>query len=239
MRDKVYIGYIHGGMLEHDFTRCLFNLLAYDSNHARYFDGQKIGHIKGAYLDDNRNMLAEEFLKTDNEWFLSFDTDHKFTPEMIYELIKTAQINHYPILSMLYFGELVQGEVMPVWFQHPEGEECLRSLSSLSTGQIYELDAVGMGGCLIHREVFEAFLKVPEWASDSWTWFGRDQFHWKGKTLHYGEDMCFCVRAKKLGFQTRGHSGLILDHIKKWDLNLKMVIEKAAAKAPRYGVTNV
>ena len=78
-----------------------------------------------------------------------------------------------------------------------------------------------MGCCLIHRSVFETFLTVPEYANDSWTWFGRDQY-WEPDTLHMGEDVSFCQRAAKLGIQTWGVSSAICTHAKRMEIDFDL-----------------
>lgn len=218
---KVSIGYIHGSMLENEFVKSLFTLLAHDSNHARIFE--KIIPIQGAYLDDNRNNVVRLFMQRQDKYLLFLDTDHKFSPETIYALIDEADRNDRAVLSALYFGFVADGALRPVWFVPPEGNEGgVATIGRFQTNRVIPLDACGMGCCLIRRDVFEAFLTVPEWRDDYWPWFGRDVYTHGGKQYRYGEDICFCVRAKKLGFQTWGHSGLIIEHIKRQGLDFEM-----------------
>jgi GT2 family glycosyltransferase len=223
---KVMIGYIHGGVLENDFVTSLFTLLAYDSNHARLFD--KVQPIRGAYLDDNRNEVVRVFMERQDKYLLFLDTDHKFSPEVIYGLIDEAERNELSILSALYFGFVADGNLRPVWFVPPrEGEGIVATIGSFQTNQLIPLAAAGMGCCLIRRDVFETMGATH--ADDAWPWFGRDQYEHKGKKYAYGEDICFCIRASKLGFQTWGHSGLMVGHIKAANMDFdmfQMLLEK-------------
>jgi GT2 family glycosyltransferase len=217
---KISIGYIHGGTLENEFVASLFNFLAHDSNNRRVVDG-KVIKIRGAYLDDNRNEVVREFMERDHDYLLFLDTDHTFPPELIYALIDTAADHSFPICSALYFGELKEKALQPVWFQPQVDGEGLRVMDSFQMGLVHPVSAVGMGCCLIRRDVLEVVGKAH--ADDAWPWFGRDQYTYKGRKYAYGEDMCFCVRAGKLGFQTWGHAGLVLGHIKKWTIDFAMV----------------
>ena len=230
---KVMIGYIHGSVVENDFMTSLFTLLAHDSNDRRIFE--KVQPVQGAYLDDNRNEVVHTFMERRDDYLLFLDTDHKFKPELIYALIDEAVNNDRAILSALYFGFIADGELRPVWFVPPLGNEGgVRTIGEFRTNQVIPLDGCGMGCCLIRRDVFETFLKIPEWANDAWPWFGRDAYFYKGKMYRYGEDLCFCYRAKKLGIQTWGHSGLMIGHIKRQNIDFEM-FRMMLEKNPKLG----
>jgi hypothetical protein len=61
--------------------------------------------------------------------------------------------------------------------------------------------------------------KRLDWASDDWTWYGRDPFTWHDVPKRMGEDICFCQRALATGFQTWGHKGITVTHWKKTPLD--------------------
>ncbi len=215
----VMIGYIHGGEIVNDFMTSLFTLLAFDSNHARLFE--KVQPIQGAYLDDNRNEVVRIFMQRQDKYLLFLDSDQKFSPEVIYGLIDEAERNARPILSALYFGFVADGNLRPVWFIPPrEGEGIVSTIGSFQTNKVIPLAAAGMGCCLIRRDVLEAVGAAH--ADDAWPWFGRDQYVHKGRKFAYGEDICFCVRASKLGFQTWGHAGVTIGHIKPINMDFEM-----------------
>lgn len=233
MTDKVVIGYIHGSMIENAFMQSLWNLLTTDAGSRRKISG--VIPFQGAYLDDNRNEVVRDFLTRDARWLLFLDTDHKFTPDQIYALIDEAERNDRAILSALYFGFVADGHLRPVWFTSLDSSDGgARTIGNFTTGEIIPLGACGMGCCLIRRDVFEAMQAVPEWGNDSWTWFGRDAYVNKGKPYHYGEDICFCYRAAKIGFQTWGHSGLVIGHIKRQNLDFE-AFRAYLAKTPNFG----
>ena len=89
------------------------------------------------------------------------------------------------------------------WYDGVADNGEVRQVGKIEFGTTQPLVAAGLGCALIHREVFEAFLKVPKWRNDSWTWFGRDQYGPVGDTAHLGEDVTFCLRAKELGGRTK------------------------------------
>lgn len=79
---------------------------------------------------------------------------------------------------------------------------------------LIEVDAVGMACTLIKREVFMRMLELPEINAKSPKWF-----EWTAS----GEDITFCVRAKKAGFKVFCDTDLICDHY-----GPRMIINEAA-----------
>jgi hypothetical protein len=232
-KPTIAIGHIRGSSVEGPFHDSILRFLDFDSRNDRLCAAP--GHVQGLYPDDNRNELAREFLTLKADYLLSVDTDIEFYPPQVYQLVKDAVEKDCAILSGLYFSYLYHtpnpnstayqpsGKLLPVWFEgtHPGGSiDVYRNF--MKTEPIVKLDACGAGFCLIRRDVFEKMAEVPEWKADDWTWYGRDPFIWKGLPKRMGEDITFCVRAKRCGFQTWGHKGVILNHWKKVPLNADM-----------------
>lgn len=214
-------------MVDGAFQDAVDNFLAFDSENRRLTIGR--GMVKALYLDDKRNELVRDFLQTTGDYLMMLDTDIEFQPHQIYGLVDEAVENDRQILAGMYFSFLTQKQILsPVWFSSMDEGGCLKTFGSFKAGEvIVPLIACGMGFTLIRRDVFETIAKCDEWASDDWTWFGRDTYVYRlenGKTLskRYGEDTCFCVRSRQCGIQTWGHKGVVVRHWKKVPVDFRM-----------------
>lgn len=220
MANTIIPAYCHNGQVEEPFLESLLGFLAYDSNSRRMAQG--VLPEKGLYVEDNRNNLARSFLKTKGDYFLSLDTDMEFHPTVPYELFDEAAKHDRPIISALYFSFIIDGKLRPVWFSEMADGGGVKNIGQFKTGEIVPLVAVGMGCCLIRREVFETIAEQEEYRDDSWTWYGREKFHLNGMPAHLGEDISICLRAGKLGLKTWGHGGVQARHWKKMPVDFEL-----------------
>ena len=217
VKDSILLGYITGNSIDRVFMPTVFGFMNYDANNRRCLIG--LGEEPGYWVDDNRNALARKFLQTPAEYLLSLDTDISIEPTAPYIMLDTMKQRNIPILSAWYVS-IFEGQVKPCWYmENPKGG--VDSISSFKVGEVMPIDACGMGCWMAHRSVFEKFLEVPEYAADSWTWFGRDVTTVNGKPAHESEDISFCLRAKKLGFQIYGHAGVNARHYKRMELGFE------------------
>lgn len=221
VKDSILIGYIVRSEVDRTFMASIINFMSHDAR--KDIGGRQLviglADQPGLYLEDNANNLIRKIMPAPWEWFLKIDTDISFPPEVPYMLLDFAKSKPAKIVSALYFGLLGNGAVKPIWFI-PGSHGAVKNIGNIVMGESYPLASAGMGCCLIHRSVFETFLTVPEYANDSWTWFGRDQY-WTPDTLHMGEDVSFCQRAAKLGIQTWGVSSAICTHAKRFEIGFE------------------
>lgn len=233
IKDSMLLGYVCGNSHDRSFLPSVFGVMNYDAANRRCMLG--IGYEAGPFVDDNRNTLTRRMLTTGAEWFLQLDTDTKVEPTAPYVLLDTAKQRNIKIITGLQFSFLDNGMCRPLWWDKVADDGQFSTIPEIKFGEIYKLAACGMGCCLIHRQVFEAFLKVPEWAKDSWTWFGRDEYSKGEQTSHFGEDMTFCKRAASLGFEILGHAGVEAKHAKRIELGFEefAIFHKANYKGVR------
>ena len=219
VKDSMLIGYVTGNSIDRKFMQSVFNYMNYDAQNRRCVLG--LFNKEGFFVDDNRNSLVRQFLKTPAEWLLSLDTDISFDAPAPYALFDSAKKNGAMIMAGIYFGFVADGAVRPTWWV--EGDEAtgkIKTIPAIKFGEVYQLAACGMGFTLIHRSVFETFLLTP-WADSVWTWFGRDLALIGDQPAPTGEDVTFCLRAKTLGFSTFGHAGVEAKHAKRIELGWK------------------
>jgi GT2 family glycosyltransferase len=165
-------------------------------------------YVKGwesePYVDPVRNLLVDNFLDTECEWFLSVDTDIILPENVIGRLLARREkligalvyVNTSPPFPQVYqkiadFGVKGFGTYMVD--------------ESWEPGDLVKADATGAGCLLIHRDVFESIPGKPPFR-----WFHHEE---EGEQM-FGEDFTFCRRARAAGHQLWIDTGVKAGHIK-------------------------
>lgn len=129
-----------------------------------------------------RNTLAQNFL---GDWLFQSDTDHQFAPDMLYRLLKLREKYGAKVISAAYqYKNPPHSPVMGVWDENDK----LNPIFAFPRGEgfdAYTVGAVGGGGLLIDREVFQ---KIAETGEQPFDCIGG-----------LSEDYSFCLRCKRLG----------------------------------------
>src|SRR6185437_13507150 len=220
------IGYPHAGTVHEPFMRSLLEFQYYDERDRGVL--HSACGAMGPSITDNRNRICRRFLSCpDARWLLFVDTDICFAPDQVYRLLD----HKLKMVTGLYFGRPGNNDkLMPLWYEHVSEQDGfeVRIVAQVAP-RLQKIHACGMGFCLIHRDVLEAF---PD--DDDWRWFGRDVYMSEGKRIHISEDLTFCMRAQKLGFEVYGDGTITLPHIKATALTLdKFLSENGIADGLR------
>lgn len=177
-------------------------------------DIKMIGVTERTLIDNARNMLVDQFLKTDCEWAFWIDSDMVLPKETLVQLYKVAQEKNSKMVTGVYYQRV--GKHWPVlWNRSPEtengkkirhqNEEAAKTNKYLGAFTMpgpeckypFKVHAAGFGCTLIHREVFERMEKP---------WF---KFI-KGVC---SEDFYFFVEAQELGYELWADPSLEIGHI--------------------------
>ena len=145
------------------------------------------------------------------EWMFLMDVDQVFPVNTIPKLFDTAEKHGAKIVSVLYhLGKPPYGPVAG-WFKdlpenkvgyvNAEGNGWNLNYAPLGKG-VVEVDWVGSGGLLVHRDVIDKIQWPP--FVDTWT-PGRG-------TRDTGHDINFCLRAKEKGFKIYVDTDVQSDH---------------------------
>jgi GT2 family glycosyltransferase len=144
-----------------------------------------------------RNDLAKIAQSKVNEYtgqqfthILWLDDDHVFNPDMLVYLAR----HNVEMVSALYFGRA--GTHLPVAYVKDKSDDPYKHYPLIEPPQtLAEVDAVGFGSLLMRREVLDAF-EHP--------WFD---------FKNAGEDITFCVHAKRAGVRVWLDGSYVLGHI--------------------------
>lgn len=133
--------------------------------------------------DHCRNIIVNQFLKTDCEWLLMVDSDI-LPPDNVLDMID----NNVPVCAA-YACTTVNGEVIPVGMT--KNENGYHYDFKHSEPKLHKVDAVGTGCILIKRNVLEKMDKP---------YF---RFVYEDGILVNGEDFDFCERVGDVYFDAR------------------------------------
>jgi len=136
------------------------------------------------YIWDMRNELARKLLDSPAQYLFMFDVDMAFPPDTVYAAIEAAK-RGAKIIGLPYKNKT--GEKFHIYRNVDEYK--YKPILAFPT-DFMEVDAVGTGLIMIHREVFE---KMPP------PWF--EGFMREESGVIHSEDMVFCKKARELGYK--------------------------------------
>lgn len=144
-----------------------------------------------------RNQLVKRMIRNESEWIFMLDDDVCPPHSVINDLL----FHKREIVSGLYWKRY--GTIVPTAYQ--DGGQSIHPISSIPKNTLLEIDFVGAGCLLIHRNVF-ADIPAPwfEWKMDR-----------EDLPLHerVGEDFDFCRKARKAGYKIHLDTAVQCRHV--------------------------
>lgn len=207
MNKLLFIATPHSGAVPAPYVNCLLH--TWHDLFGKYSLG--ISTADSALVHRNRNHLFREAYNEKADNLLFIDTDIVWNPEDIEKLISLDK----DIVSGVYKSRrpLQDIENAPVVFGKDDAGK-LRVYEELPNIP-FKTEAVGMGFCLIKRNVIETITdKIPELGLpfDFIHVDKMNQEHNPESNLA-GEDISFCYRAKKAGFDIWVEPGVTVGHL--------------------------
>ena len=196
-KQRVMIGFPHGGEVLGKFTESLVNLVRFEMAHpADDYELVKIEGVGSVYVEDNRNDLVEIAQKEGVDWLFQIDTDESFKTDLLRIIMRTAHPLSRPFVVGLYantastpdgefmvvdhiFGETPNGDYMPA--RVPDDMRPFR------------VDAAGTGVFLTHMSMYERI-------TPPWYWLQKIRLA-SGKVQTVNEDIAFCRIAREHGYE--------------------------------------
>lgn len=157
----------------------------------------EIVFISNSLIYDARNSLARHAVRTGADYILFLDSDMVFNPDILKNLLAEDK----DILTGLYFKRAAP--FTPVIYKKAEEKADLSAETEIFTdypkNSLFEVEACGFGCCLIKTEVL---LKIA-----------LEQGDWFTPLKHFGEDLAFCIRARRSGYKIFCDSRQKLGHV--------------------------
>jgi hypothetical protein len=168
----------------------------------------------------SRNVVVKTFLETtDANWLLMIDSDERLSLDTWRKLVSSADDTQRPIVSGLVFAAFFDGqdELRPVpTIYRMNMETGLQPIDDYPLDKLFEVDAVGTGCILIHRNVLLDMQKnATVNQGKDWAWFVEGAID----GTYFGEDLLFSKRLKSMGYKIFAHTGAILPHHKQFWLD--------------------
>ena len=124
-------------------------------NHEMFVEGPHYIHYDRASISDHgpaRNSLVSRFL---GDWLVMMDTDHRFDPDIIARLVRTADDSGVDVLSAVY--QMKNAPHVPVLFQwvgdSPKGLQPLATWPK--EAKVLQIGSAGAGCLFVRRSVFD------------------------------------------------------------------------------------
>ena len=150
-----------------------------------------------------RTMNGKEFLYSEAEWCLLVDDDMMWTPDSVKRLLKTAKETEAKAVSGLTFIEKeIKGEhrVFPHAYQIvPIGDDryAQMPMAAIPMDRAFQVHAVGGACFLVHRDVYRAVYGMAKGLT-GYPW--QEDVYQPKLGEQMGEDLVFCQRIRKAGF---------------------------------------
>lgn len=134
----------------------------------------------GSDFANNRNSVVQKALDAGSEWVFFVDDDMAFPPDHLLRLLSQDK----PIVASLYTARSAPWRPIAYdWISDEDGWDPI-DLTQIPGKGLVKVDGAGTGGMLIRTEVFH---QMP--------------FPWFEKTPLGSEDLEFCKKATRLGFE--------------------------------------
>lgn len=195
MADKdLFIGYCHGAFVDSAFHDSLTRLLAKDRFH-RVLD--VAAAESGPYLTDNRNAVAELFLKSSARWMLQLDADMAFGPDLPARLLRHATPTRVVGGLAFAYNGLIR-DAKPVMF-----DEAGERITAWTPGALVPVGFTGGACLLIHRNVFETISR-----NGNAPWF-------QNSPGNQDQDQTFCANVRFNGMSVAVDTSTVVGHCKR------------------------
>lgn len=176
----------------------------------------------GPYLDMGRNDAVRKWYANfpDTDYLLFVDSDIAFGPDHVRVILDDADAHYAQTGERAIYGGIYQGIYgggrKVIAYQLRSDDDGVRrfypytpdAISHVPTGALIEVDGLGTGFMLIHRDILDHFERTFPSPQE---WFYEGVI---GKNDWAGEDLFFCYRAQSLGYKIYAHSGVQLVHYK-------------------------
>jgi GT2 family glycosyltransferase len=203
---KVFVCNINPGEVRTMFVESMLAMLEHDRQHWQRIHSFKMLTF-GPSLGVGRNLLVDEFFKTDAEWMLMVDSDMTFPPDALDRLALHAHKDKRPIVG----GLCMSKDNKPVIKKWITAYTMGSAEFAPTDGQVVRVDGTGAAFLLVHRSALET-MKAKAQPLQPY-WFGEMCMGGKDRQV-LGEDTGFCARAGLAGLPIYVVRGVGIGHEK-------------------------
>jgi len=199
---KTFVAIPAQNTIDTSFARSLVNL--------RIPGQASINFSESSLVYDSRNKLATAAIESGADYILWLDTDMVFNPDL-FERMKKDIDKGADMVCGLFFARRPPFQAC-IYKKIRQGalpdENISERYDDYPQNELFEIDACGMAACLMKAKVCEDIIKNYHAAFDP--------------MRGYGEDISFCIRAKKLGFKLYCDSAIKVGHMGVFSITEEM-----------------
>jgi len=220
----VALGYIHPGLVRHEFTDSLLGVAEVTPFAFRL-------SASSPRPATSRNLLIQDFLARGAEWLFMVDTDMSFPRDTLQRLLATAakQAPERPIAvsAVNYAWDANTAELTPVTLLYdPVEDRYLGSDLYPDDGKPFRIDATGPACMVVHRKILEDIKELNETPPSYW-FYDLCQDGW-----FTGNDLTFCDRLRRAGYELWVDPEVTTGHVKSITFDKRMY---RARREQRFG----
>lgn len=219
---KVVLANINPGTVASTYEDSVQDTLLYDRGRRIVTDDGRPARIKSlagsGRLHQARNQVCAAFLDghPQADLLMLIDSDMGWDPPAVEFLAETMDTTGVPILGGLCFGSRGVGigpqrSVEQDWFPtlyswNTVGEGAYDTRYTYPPDSLVEVGATGAAFLMVRRSVLEAIRRA-----EGDHWFSLIEVDGR----EFGEDLSFCLRARRNGFPVHVHTGVKTSHMKE------------------------
>ncbi len=200
---SILVGMPWGRPIEYEPHACWAQLIGYMGANPNYI-GMDM-HSRGAYIDHNRDRIAQRAIAEKTDYVLMIDSDMEYPHNIVDTLISRNK----DIITCVYYtpshdwktGEMTV--IRPMLFDYNPKTLQFRPWPKCDKKEPFKIDAVGTGIMLIKTSVFKK-IKKP------WFFF----FERSGEIM--GEDLGFCLQCMANNVEVWVDPTIEVNHIKPY-----------------------
>lgn len=154
----------------------------------------------GSLIYTSRNALATRAIEMGADYVLWLDSDMFFEPDTLERMLKRMQENDLDILTGVYYrrGEPYTPVLNDVLKMNSDDIPIWHDMTELPEEELFQVEGCGFGCILMKSDVL---LDVQATFKDMFS------------PLHRcGEDLSFCIRARRCGYKIWADSSIRLGH---------------------------
>ena len=214
--DTVTFAWIDNGLVDGKFADNLINTIFKLKNNNVNITGSF--RVSGNQIPRQRqNLIDYWYNNIKSDWIMCIDSDIVVTSESFSLLWESADKELRPVVCGVYFiskqSELSLMEPMPSIFMDTENKYISEMIYPLPHSQLIPIDTSGFGFVLRHRSIIPKIIKI----SKNLSMFAENQ---EIGNNFISEDISFFRKLKQCGIQLYAHTGALVEHIKRFSLDI-------------------
>jgi hypothetical protein len=214
--ESISIGWCDNGNTDGKFVEGLATILMNSKETGVTFTS--FIRVEGNQIGRQRQKLFDCWAdQVNTDWLLWIDSDVCLTISAFKKLLNFADKDLIPVITGTYFvSKELDGSLMvpyPVLFNNVESEKFQVSyIHPLPENELIKCDSAGMGLVLMHKSIIP---KLREMYPNQSVFAEQEGL----EDLYISEDVSFFRKLKNAGIPLHAHTGAIVTHVKRFQLN--------------------